>query len=317
LAVLGGALGALLAVWGVHTLVEFVARSQTRPLGFDITVDGRVLAFTTAMSLLVGIVFGLAPAFRATRIDLAQVLKDAAGGSAAASTRVRLRRLGMGSALVVAQVALSILVLVGAGLLVRTVANLRGVDPGFHTDHVLLFDIDPTRAGYKHADIDALNKDLRRELADLPGVTSATYSAMRLLSGGLWMTTLRLTGEREPSSMSADIMSVGPDFFDTLSIATLAGRTLTTADIAAAQAAEAAIADLPARTAPAGVAAMVVNEKFAGTYFPARSPIGETVQYKTNEVTPTWQIVGVVRNTKYNDLRREEAPTVYVAASGA
>src|SRR5262249_53687816 len=121
LALLGGALGALLASWGVAALIAFVAQ-ESRPLGFEIAVDGRVLAFTTAVSIFVGIAFGLAPAFRGTRIDLAAALKDGTGGSAP-------RRFGLGRALVVAQVALSILVLVGAGLLVRTLAKLRGVAP--------------------------------------------------------------------------------------------------------------------------------------------------------------------------------------------
>src|SRR5262249_31090785 len=130
LAVFGGALGSLFAVWGVQAMAGFLAENQSRPLRFDIAVDGRVLVFTLGVSLVVGMAFGLAPAFRATRVALAAALR----GETVAGVRAR-----VGNALVVAQVALSVLVLVGAGLLVRTLEKLRAVDLGFRAENVLVF----------------------------------------------------------------------------------------------------------------------------------------------------------------------------------
>ena len=309
LAVMGGALGTVLAVWGVEAMVAFTARNQSRPLGFDIAVDGRVLAFTVAVSLVVGVVFGLAPALRGTRVDLASTLKDAS----AAATGARAR---LGSALVVAQVALSILVLVGAGLLVRTLDRLRSVDPGFRTDNVLLFSIDPTLAGYRAAQIDDLYRELRGELAALPGVTSASWSGVRLLSGGLWSSVVRRVGSADAPAMDVDVMGVGTGFFETLQIPLLSGRTLLPADIAEASAASAAVADTVPYVPPAGVAAAVVNEELVRRYFPNASPLGERFQYKSDEPSPTWQIVGVVSDTRYSDLRRAVHPTVYLPSAG-
>jgi len=295
LAVAGGALGALLATWGVEALVAFMSQSQSRPLGFDVAVDGRVLAFTALVSLTVGVAFGLAPALRATRVDVASTLKE--GALATSGVRARL-----GAGLVVAQVALSVVILVGAGLFLRTLDELRGVDPGFRTENVLLFDIDPTLAGYPPPKIDALYRELRDGLADLPGVTSASWSEARLLAGAGWAATLRLPAPAR--IVDVDLLRVGPGFFQTLGVPVLAGRALSAEDIAAAPAGGDANAN--------GTRTAVVNQAFARRFFPGRSPLGEGFQFDGRGPEPTWQIVGVVGDIKYSELRRDVWPTIYV-----
>src|SRR5262249_2389481 len=130
LSMAGGALGVCFAYWGARSLAAFVATGGLWPLNFEVQPDARVLVFTAAISLLTGILFGMAPAFRGTHLDLAPVLKESTGNLSSTLEAGR-RRLGLGNGLVVAQVALSILVLAGAGLLVRTFANLKNLDPGF------------------------------------------------------------------------------------------------------------------------------------------------------------------------------------------
>ena len=148
LSVLGGALGILFAYWGAHAIISFVSSNQTRPLGFATGVDLRVLGFTVAVSLLTGILFGIAPTFRSTRVDLTPTLKEGEGSSGR-SGHAGGKWFSIGNALVVAQVALAMVVLVGAGLLVRTLANLRSIDVGFDSHNILIFGIDPTLIGYK------------------------------------------------------------------------------------------------------------------------------------------------------------------------
>src|SRR5690348_444749 len=148
LSLIGGALGILFAIWGTSSIVSLFASNSDSQFGFNPGIDGRVLAFTFAAAVLTGIIFGLAPAFRGTRVDLTPALKEGAGSSAA-DGRAGGRWLSLGNGLVVAQVALAVVVLVGAGLLVRTLENLRDVDPGFDTRNLLTFGLDPTLIGYK------------------------------------------------------------------------------------------------------------------------------------------------------------------------
>ncbi|HET7150503.1 MAG TPA: ABC transporter permease, partial [Candidatus Acidoferrum sp.] len=175
LSLVGGTLGILFALWGTRAIVSLVASNSDRPFGFAPGIDGRVLAFTFAASVVTGIIFGLAPAFRGTRVDLTPALKEGTGSSAAEG-RSGGRWLSLGNGLVVAQVGLAVVVLVGAGLLVRTLRNLRNVDPGFDTRNLLTFGLDPTLIGYKTPQIDAFYRDLQERIAAIPGVESVSYS---------------------------------------------------------------------------------------------------------------------------------------------
>ena len=179
----GGALGVFVAIWGVKALVALLQSHGTDPFPFAISPDWRVLGFTAAVTLATGILSGLAPTLRSARVDLTPSLRENAasvpGGAVHSQWRFRL-----GDALVVAQVALSIVMLIGAGLLVRTLGNLRHLNPGFDTENILLFGVNPAIAGYKDLQTVHLYRELQQRFAGLPGVISASYSEEALLSGG-------------------------------------------------------------------------------------------------------------------------------------
>jgi predicted permease len=307
LSVLGGLLGILFAYWGAHTIISFLSSNQAWPLGFATGVDLRVLGFTVAISLLTGILFGVAPAFRSARVDLTPTLKEGEGSSAG-SGQSGGRWFSAGNMLVVAQVALAVVVLVGAGLLVRTLQNLRSVDLGFDAHNILIFGIDPTLAGYKAAQADNLYRDLQGRLAETPGVKSASYSMMPLLSNGLMITMFHWPGTPEDQTAESDILEVGPNFFETLHIPFLAGRGFSGSDF---ELAAANSGDKPT-SAPTPV---IVNQSFVQKYLgkenPIGKPFGESAAGPFGAATPGYEIVGVARDAKYNDLRREIHPMVY------
>ena len=311
LSVLGGALGILFAYWGAHAIVSFVSSNQTRPLGFATGIDMRVLGFTVAVSLVTGIIFGLAPAFRSARIDLTPILKEGEGSSASGGRAGRW--FSVGNALVVAQVALAIVVLVGAGLLVRTLQNLRSVDVGFDAHNIVVFAIDPTLAGYKGAQVDSFYRDLRGRLAETPGVKAASYSMMPLLSGGLMITSFHWPGTPQDQSSDADVLNVGADFFETMHIPFLAGRNFNISDYEL----EASNRGPSPTAAPSPV---IVNQTFVEKYLGKENPIGkrfgESGADANGPRNPGYEIIGVVRDTKYNNLRREIHPMMYGPQAG-
>ena len=189
----GGILGIVFASWGVRTIVSFVSANQPRPLAFATGIDMRVLGFTMAVSLITGILFGLAPAFRGARVDLTPALKEGTG-AATGFGHGGGRHFSIGNALVVTQVALAIVVLVGAGLMVRTLQNLRSIDIGFDSRNLVLFGINPSLAGYKDEQTDSFYRDLQGRLAETPGIRSASYSMVPLLSGNLMITGFHWPG---------------------------------------------------------------------------------------------------------------------------
>ncbi|MFI5126128.1 MAG: ABC transporter permease [Candidatus Acidiferrales bacterium] len=341
LSTIGGALGILFAVWGTQAIMSLIASSSDRPFGFAPGIDGRVLAFTLAASVLTGIIFGLAPAFRGTRVDLTPALKEGTGSSVAEG-RAGGKWLTLGNGLVIAQVALAVVVLVGAGLLVRTLQNLKNVDPGFDTRNLLTFGLDPTLIGYKTPQIDVFYRNLQERLATIPGVESVSYSNSTLLSGSLWDTGFHLQGTPKDQEADADYLPVGANFFSMMHMRLLSGRNFTSADFAGAEVAqekeEARSAAVEAKeagiAAPAGVAAasesaaneapvpVIVNKRFLQKYFPKVNPLGlhfgerEADPAKGDWAAPGWAIVGVVSDAKYQDLRSPVEPTMYVPSSG-
>lgn len=341
LSVIGGALGILFAVWGTRAIVSLMASNSDRPLGFNPGIDWRVLGFTFAASVLTGIIFGLAPALRSTRLDLTPALKERAGSSAGES-RAGGRWFSVGNGLVIAQVTLAVVVLVGAGLLVRTLQNLRSVDPGFETSNLLTFELDPTLIGYKTPQVDVFYRNLQERLEALPGVESVSYSSSTLLSGSLWSRGFHLAGTPKDQESDADYLAVGGDFFSTMQMKLLAGRNFTSADFAEAEIAqenatareavqeakEAGVAPSPGATTPAASAAneapvpVIVNKTFVEKYFSKVNPLGqhfgeeEADPEKGNWAMPGWVIVGVISDAKYEDLRSAIEPTMYVPSSG-
>jgi len=316
LSMMGGTLGLLLAVWGARLLMTLVAAGSLNPPGFGPQLDWRVLSFTAGVSILTGVVFGLAPALRGSDIGLTSSLKSGDGGLNGGS-RSRSRRFTLGGALVAVQMALAIVVLVTAGLLVRTLTNLKHLNPGFETQNVLLFNVDPRLAGYKGPQIDNLYRDLQEKFSALPGVASATYSWLPLLSGALSTESFHKPGTSPDSKdqVDADVLPIGFNFFATLRIPLHSGHDFTSSDFAAAAANS---GDKPG-LAPTPA---IVNQAFVRSYFPNSNPLGERFAEAEpgdpGEPKSTgFQIVGVVADAKYNNLRREVQPTFYVPNTGS
>jgi predicted permease len=292
LSVAGAALGVLVAFWGATGLAEFLAANAYHPLQLDLHPDARVLLFTIGVALLTGIGFGLAPAFRGTRIDVAPTLKENSG-SISAGSHVGSRRFGLGSSLVVCQVALSMVVLIGAGLFLRTLEKVKSINPGFDTRNVLLFSVDPTLAGYKEENIQNVYDELTRRLVALPGVVSASYSSDALLDGGLWTSGFHIEGQPEKSYVDVQTLAAGPDFFETMRIPLVRGRTFQAPDMRAKQ------------------EVAVVNEAFVHKFLEPRDAIGMHFG-ATGTDEPQREIVGVVADTKYDDMRKADEPTAYI-----
>lgn len=317
LAATGGILGVVFASWGSHAIISFVSNNQPRPLTFATGLDLRVLGFTVAVSLLTGILFGLAPAFRSVRVDVTPSLKEGSSASTKLS-RGGARRFGIGNTLVVTQVALAIVVLVGAGLLVRTLQNLRSIDVGFDSHNLVIFGINPSLAGYKDAQINSFYRDLQGHLTETPGVKSASYSMVPLLSGAQMAMLFHWPGTPQDRQSESDAQEIGPNFFSTMQIPFLAGRDFTPPDY---EIAANAFASAAYRSAPPTVPTPVIVDqafvaKFLGQENPLGKRFGQSEATQNGPASPGYEIVGVVRDTKYNDLRREVSPMMYMPKSG-
>ena len=322
LALAGGALGILLAWWGAHAIAAQIASGQDRPAWFTSALDLRVLGFTLLVSLFTGIISGLAPAFRSLRLDLTPGLKQDSQSSWSAQQGGN-RVLHMGNLLVALQAALAIVVLVGAGLFVHTLRNLKNLDPGFDTRNVLTFDLSPKLSGYKPDQIDELYRDLHEQFSALPGVLSVSYSQAALLEGSLMRGSFKYVppGQSSPVEKNADWMPVSADFFTTMRIPLLAGRKFTPGEYEqAAKNSSLEMAMVPGvKAGPPDTRAplaAVVNEAFVKQYYPGVNPLGQhfgegrDVEGPGRE--PGYYIVGVAGDAKYNSLRRDIEPTLYV-----
>ena len=278
LSVMGAACGIGLAWISGRFLVSLIGGGPL-PIVFDLTPNGRVLAFTTAVAVATGMIFGVAPALQATANGPSPVLKDDARMS-----RSRSRVL---PSLVSAQVALSFVLLVGAALFVRTLHNLQQFDPGFTSEGVLVVDLEAVRS--------ALPAGLLDTVARIPGVVSASVSTHTPLSGSIWSEPAVPAGQTLPERDTAYFVGAGPRYFATLGIPLLAGRDFTERDTA----------DSP------GVA--VINERYAQRFFANQNPVGQHLTAIVRGQKQDLQIVGLVRNTRIASLRAMPPATVYVA----
>ncbi len=290
LGVLGGGLGVLFAQWiRDGLLTDWIGRETA----LNPRLDLRVLGFTLGLSFLTGIVFGLVPALRATRLDLTPALKDS-GRSSSPTARSFLSK-----SLVAAQVSLSVLLLIGAGLLLRSLHNLQRVDAGFNTRNLLLFGVNPNLIDYKDERLVNLYQQMFERLEAVPGVQSVTFSRMPLLSRGssdrsfyLPNTPTEPDGTRKKSGQ-VYLHQVRENFLEAMEIPLLLGRGLTVQDDARAP-----------RVA-------VVNQTFAGRYFPNENPIGKRFSFDSDK-TGDVEIVGLARDAKYTRQRDETPPTAYL-----
>jgi predicted permease len=294
LAAAGGSLGILFAYWGARSLAEFLASSGEGTFEINVKTDPRMLAFTVGISCLVGIFSGLAPSLRGSGVDLIPALKQR-GSDTKRSTHGGERRSGLGAILVVAQIAVSILVLAGAGLLVRTLVNLRSTNTGFDARNILLFDIDARLTGYKDAKLGNLYREVQRRLAAVPSVVSASYSSTTLLSGSDMDTMMRVADAPTQSGVNVAELPVGPDFFQTMGIPALIGRTFLAADYENSE-----------KPQP-----IVINQAFARRFFGKQKALGHLLS-EGDTKTPEYEVVGIVGDTKYDSLRKEVAPIAYL-----
>ncbi len=290
LALLGGALGVLLAVWGTRALASLAA-----DLAFlqQVRVDRAALLATAAVTLVTGVLFGLVPAWQATRADLARSLRDGRrAGRSGASRRAR-------RALVMAEMALSVVLLAGAGLLIRSFVALRAVDPGFRSDGVVTFDLS-VRSGRPGQDKAALRRQfvaaLLDRLREVPGARAAAVTSGLPLSGATFMYNFRILGRPGTDvANAAEIRAVSPRYFETLGIRLVRGRPLSDAD---------------RQGAPP---VMVVNEAFARRFLPGVDPLGQRLLI---DYTPAGRdgaaIVAVVSDVKQYGLAAEPQPEFYV-----
>jgi predicted permease len=288
LAFLGGAVGCLFAYWGTSLLISLIS-STGNTISLSVSPDLRIVGFTTGVCLFTAILFGLTPAWRLARTDLVSGLKESPRTLCTAGLR-----LGLSKALVVSQVALSLVLLFGAGLFVRTLATLKSLDAGFDARNVLVFGLNPTKSGYKEATLNSFFFRVVERLTALPGVESATASFHELINDGRRSRTLRVPGRTLPADqMSVALMPAGPRFFATTKILLLRGRDFNEHDT---------------ERAP-NVA--VVNQAFVKRYFSDRDPMGQHIGFDSDPANQDMEIVGIARDARYGSLRDETPATVY------
>ena len=284
LAVIGGVAGVIVAQWGVSVLVSRLA--ATSPL--DVRPDASIMLFTLGISLLSGVLFGIAPALRATRTDLTSALKEK-------SAHGRKRRFNLGSALVVVQVAVSLILLVGAGLFARSLINLQKEDLGFNRDNVLLASVDTRLAGYKPAELSAVYRllyDRLRALPNVHSVTIASYSPMQGTSTNSTITVRGYTPSKDEDTGVSDVF-IGPNFSETLGVPLLMGR------------------DIGLQDTPNSPKVAVVNQAFAKAYFHEENPIGRRATFEENSDKDDFEIVGVIGDSKYDNAKDKADKAVF------
>ena len=294
LAILGGGFGIMFAFWikdGLLAVTEWGGRGMS---ALDPRLDLRVLGFTFALSVVTGVLFGVAPAWRSTSLDLTPALKDSARNSSAATRSL------LSKSLVVAQVAMSLLLLVGAGLFLRTLINLQKAETGFNADNLLLFTVDPNLIGYKNERLANLYKQITERLEAVPGVRSVTFSRTAMLAQSSSSRSFYLPGATETgadgrvkSTGDLYVHQVRENFLEAMGIPLLAGRTLSAQD-----------GEKAPRVA-------VVNQTFANRFFPGEDAVGKRFGFSPDKTSDV-EIIGVARDAKYARQRDEIQPTAYL-----
>jgi predicted permease len=298
LAVAGGAAGLLVAYWTLNFIVGSFP-PDIGILGVEANLDYRVLAFSAGLSLLTGLLFGLAPALRATRPDVQTLLKDQAAGGSGGIGGVRIRK-----GLIIAQVALTAVLLAGAGLFTRSLVNLEKLDLGVRTDHVLQFSVSPELNKYTPAQTSAVFDRIRERVAQIPGVHSVSAAEIPVLANSNSDSNITVEGYTPKGKENIEIGEnwVGQNFFATMSIPLLSGREFNSGD-----------------TITAKKVAMI-NATFARLYFAGRDPIGAHFGAhfafgSGDTMHPDIEIVGVVRDSKYADVRDKPIAFAYLPYS--
>jgi predicted permease len=290
LALAGGALGVGLAVIANRVLLGMVS-GGLEPVPLNIGLDLRLLAFTFGVTVLTAAVFGIIPAIRATRIHLTDSLKDGRGPSGTGTKNP------LAKALVVAQVAISLVLMVGAGVFLRSLINLNNVDPGFNRENVLRLQIDSDSAGYKPERLNALFQEIESRVSTLPGVKAASFSAFTFHEGS-WTNGIHVPGMKIDESINIHHNIVGNGYFATMGIPILAGRAFGPQDTASSQ------------------HVAVISERIARTMFPPGSPIGR--HFSISDDRPQVgesdvEVIGVAKDVKFGDLEENKEYINYLS----
>ncbi len=313
LGILGGAAGLGFAFLGVRVLIQLMPQSGWTPVELNVSPDLRLLGFTFAVSIITGALFGLAPALQSTRPALVPALRQEAG-STGTREGFRLRK-----SLVVLQVALSLLLLIGAGLFVRSLENLRTLDAGFHKDHLLFVNVDPARVGYKGQRLRGFYDRLRERVESLPGVRTATLASITPLGRSRWNDEVSIPGYtvKKGEWNVVDQNAVSPRFLETIGIQIVLGRDFRPEDSPAFSPDPPELRPIGAPPTPeelAGPRVAIVSESMAKKYFGGRNPIGMRFSLgDTYKPEQSFEIVGVARDARYFGLRKEPEPMIYQA----
>jgi predicted permease len=300
---LGGSLGLLVASWGIRFLSALLGDTGT--LGtFHAELNWHVAGFTAALSLMTGVLFGLVPALQSTKLDLVTALKETRwqeprrrhvpdGGLILARVWSSVGAISLSRVLVAGQIALSLLILVAAGLFVRTLSNLESVNLGFNRQNLLLFTLNGRQSGHADGEINDFYDNLRERFSSIPGVSSAGLAGGSMI-GGEGQMPISLPGAQP--DMNNRYLTVGPRFLTTMQVPILAGRDIDEHD----------------RTTSQRVA--VINEQFAKTNFHGENPLGRHLLLwgVTGTVVRDMEIVGVAKNARYGNLKRDIPPVVYL-----
>jgi predicted permease len=286
LASLGGVLGVLFAIWGVRFLTLLLENGRTN-LTLHADLNWRVLCLAAALSFLTGILFGLAPALQSTRVSVMGALKEIRAGQTGSRLRVNLRHV-----LVVSQIAISLLMLVAAGLFVRTLSNLQSVQLGFNRESVLLFQLNARQAGLRDPEMASFYEDLRKRFSAVPGVRNVSLSNSPLIGDGTWATDVSVANT---PAIGATFLAVGPAFFTTMQIPMLLGR------------------EIGERDQPGSPVVAVINDRFAKANFGNDNPVGRHLMFGGGRIAARdMEIVGVSKDARYGDLKGRVPPVVYI-----
>jgi predicted permease len=289
LALTGGVLALLITFWTAGTLMKFLPATPDIPLSLEVQTDRTVLLAALVISVLTGVIFGILPALRSSSLAPATVLKEDTGSASGGPRKARLA-----SGLVVAQISLSLLLLICAGLFIRSVVRAQQINPGFNPHNVLIASYDLFTAGYSEANGAEFHRQLTAKLAALPGVQSVALSSRVPLAFGGGSTSVKPEGyvPQPNESMETPVAIISPNYFDTMQMSMAKGRDFTLQDTKSSQ------------------RAVIVSEAFAERYWPRQEALGKQLN---SDLTHEWfTVVGVSRDTKVNSLNEKPTPLVYL-----